>query len=230
MNRSQLKGNALTPMPSTIRNVQRGILTTGDCAFFCRVAPRTISIWIDTGIMKGIRLPNRDGGDKGGDRRVRVEDLITFMKSRKIPLHPLLIDAKGIWCVGFPNDQTEILKRKLQLVDPKFLTLTELFGNLLHHECCEWLMLGCEIPRNQRQEIIDLIAGRVSKQVKIVVFLQDDETEETKEDLIKLNKVWHDITLMVTRYHSLNWDIAAIPQISGSLILTESKLSNEEVA
>lgn len=56
------------------------LLTTGEVARFCEVAPRTVNGWIDSGILDGFRLP----GSK--DRRVRVDVLYTFMKTGGFPL------------------------------------------------------------------------------------------------------------------------------------------------
>ena len=55
------------------------VLTTGEVAKICNVAPRTVSKWFDTGALKGYRIP----GSK--DRRIPVSQLIRFMKEHGIP-------------------------------------------------------------------------------------------------------------------------------------------------
>ena len=57
----------------------KNVLTTGDVARICNVAPRTVSKWFDTGQLKGYRIP----GSK--DRRIPVSELIRFMKAHNIP-------------------------------------------------------------------------------------------------------------------------------------------------
>jgi len=57
----------------------RNVLTTGDVAKICNVAPRTVSKWFDNGQLKGYRIP----GSK--DRRIPVSELIRFMKVHDIP-------------------------------------------------------------------------------------------------------------------------------------------------
>lgn len=47
--------------------------TTGDIAEICSCTPRTVSKWIDSGQMKGIRLP------LSNDRRVHKDDLDLFL-------------------------------------------------------------------------------------------------------------------------------------------------------
>lgn len=48
-------------------------LTTGKVAAICQVSPRMVAKWIDSGRLKGYKLPGSQ------DRRVLVEDLREFM-------------------------------------------------------------------------------------------------------------------------------------------------------
>jgi len=57
----------------------KNVLTTGDVARICNVAPRTVSKWFDSGQLKGYRIP----GSK--DRRIPVSELIRFMKIHNMP-------------------------------------------------------------------------------------------------------------------------------------------------
>lgn len=57
----------------------KNVLTTGDVAKICNVAPRTVSKWFDNGQLKGYRIP----GSK--DRRIPVSELVRFMKAHNIP-------------------------------------------------------------------------------------------------------------------------------------------------
>ena len=60
--------------------LDKDVLTTGEVAKICNVAPRTVSKWFDGGQLKGYRIP----GSK--DRRIPVAQLIQFMKDHNIPL------------------------------------------------------------------------------------------------------------------------------------------------
>jgi hypothetical protein len=40
----------------------KNVLTTGDVAKICNVAPRTVSKWFDSGQLKGYRIPGRTAG------------------------------------------------------------------------------------------------------------------------------------------------------------------------
>jgi excisionase family DNA binding protein len=57
----------------------KNVLTTGDVAKICNVAPRTVSKWFDSGQLKGYRIP----GSK--DRRIPVSELVRFMKVNNMP-------------------------------------------------------------------------------------------------------------------------------------------------
>lgn len=57
----------------------KNVLTTGDVARICNVAPRTVSKWFDNGRLKGYRIP----GSK--DRRIPINELIRFMKANDMP-------------------------------------------------------------------------------------------------------------------------------------------------
>lgn len=57
----------------------KNILTTGDVARICHVAPRTVSKWFDNGQLRGYRIP----GSK--DRRIPLTELIRFMKVNNMP-------------------------------------------------------------------------------------------------------------------------------------------------
>jgi excisionase family DNA binding protein len=55
-------------------------LTAGNVAEIVRVAPRTVSKWIDSGLLRGYRLPGSQ------DRRVLAKDLKAFMEARGMPV------------------------------------------------------------------------------------------------------------------------------------------------
>lgn len=62
----------------------KDVLTTGEVAKICSVAPRTVSKWFDSGQLPGYRIP----GSK--DRRIPANALLRFMKQHHIPLDGLM--------------------------------------------------------------------------------------------------------------------------------------------
>lgn len=61
----------------------KSVLTTGDVAKICNVAPRTVSKWFDSGQLKGYRIP----GSK--DRRIPLSELLRFMRANNMPTEAL---------------------------------------------------------------------------------------------------------------------------------------------
>lgn len=59
------------------------VFTTGQVAKICKVAPRTVSKWFDSGRLKGYRIPGSQ------DRRIPRENLIRFLKEHGMPLGEL---------------------------------------------------------------------------------------------------------------------------------------------
>src|SRR5579864_2015180 len=59
------------------------VFTTGQVAKICKVAPRTVSKWFDSGRLRGYRIPGSQ------DRRIPREHLIRFLKEHKMPLGEL---------------------------------------------------------------------------------------------------------------------------------------------
>lgn len=64
-------------------DVAAKVLTTGQIARICHVAPRTVSKWFDMGQLRGYRIPG------SRDRRVPIDQLIRFMKTHNMPLNGL---------------------------------------------------------------------------------------------------------------------------------------------
>src|SRR4051794_27460457 len=56
------------------------VFTTGQVAKICKVAPRTVSKWFDSGRLRGYRIPGSQ------DRRIPREALIKFLKEYGMPL------------------------------------------------------------------------------------------------------------------------------------------------
>jgi excisionase family DNA binding protein len=71
----------------------RNVLTTGEVARICNVAPRTVSKWFDSGQLKGYRIP----GSK--DRRIPVSELMRFMKAHNIPATSLPVSKTRVLIV-----------------------------------------------------------------------------------------------------------------------------------
>lgn len=85
----------------------REVLTTGQVAKICNVAPRTVSKWFDSGQLRGYRIP----GSK--DRRIPLHHLIRFMKAHGIPLDGLETGATRVLIVDGDSELGGLLQRTL---------------------------------------------------------------------------------------------------------------------
>jgi excisionase family DNA binding protein len=84
------------------------VFTTGQVAKICKVAPRTVSKWFDSGRLKGYKIPGSH------DRRIPREYLITFMKEYGMPLGDLEDENKvKVLVVAQDGVLIETLKREL---------------------------------------------------------------------------------------------------------------------
>lgn len=86
----------------------KDVLTTGEVAKICSVAPRTVSKWFDSGALTGYRIP----GSK--DRRIPLNQLIRFMKQHGMPLNGLMTGSTRVLIVDDENDVVEVLEKILE--------------------------------------------------------------------------------------------------------------------
>ena len=84
------------------------VFTTGQVAKICKVAPRTVSKWFDSGRLKGYRIPGSQ------DRRIPREYLIMFLKEHGMPLGDLEEETMAkVLIVSQDQVLIENLKREL---------------------------------------------------------------------------------------------------------------------
>lgn len=86
----------------------KDVLTTGEVAKICNVAPRTVSKWFDSGALHGYRIP----GSK--DRRIPLNQLIRFMKQHGMPLNGLMTGCTRVMIVDGEQDIVEVLEKILE--------------------------------------------------------------------------------------------------------------------
>ncbi|MGH7132486.1 MAG: response regulator [Phycisphaerales bacterium] len=86
---------------------EKDVLTTGEVAKICNVAPRTVSKWFDSGSLKGYRIP----GSK--DRRIPVSQLVKFMKAHNIPLDGMMSGKTRVLVVDDEKEIVEVLQKVL---------------------------------------------------------------------------------------------------------------------
>jgi excisionase family DNA binding protein len=88
----------------------KSVLTTGDVAKICNVAPRTVSKWFDSGQLKGYRIP----GSK--DRRIPFDELLNFMKLHNMPISGLPSGKIRILIVDSNESASKALEKSLRML------------------------------------------------------------------------------------------------------------------
>lgn len=86
---------------------EKDVLTTGEVAKICNVAPRTVSKWFDSGQLKGYRIP----GSK--DRRIPLNNLVQFMKAHGIPLDGVMSGKTRVLVVDDEKEISDVLRKVL---------------------------------------------------------------------------------------------------------------------
>lgn len=88
-------------------SIEKDVLTTGEVAKICNVAPRTVSKWFDSGQLGGYRIP----GSK--DRRIPVPELYRFMKAHGIPMEGISYAETRILVVDSQKEICDALEKAL---------------------------------------------------------------------------------------------------------------------
>ncbi|ADV60866.1 DNA binding domain protein, excisionase family [Isosphaera pallida ATCC 43644] len=88
------------------------VFTTGQVAKICKVAPRTVSKWFDSGRLRGYRIPGSQ------DRRIPREHLLRFLKEHGMPLGELEAEVyHKVLLVGAEPDLVKDLQNHLRESD-----------------------------------------------------------------------------------------------------------------
>ena len=104
------------------------VFTTGQVAKICKVAPRTVSKWFDSGRLSGYRIPGSQ------DRRIPRDSLIKFLKEHGMPLGDL---------------EDEALAKVLIVRNTRFRFLDRVFFCARSFPVAQfaWLSTTCSEPR-----------------------------------------------------------------------------------
>lgn len=87
---------------------KKDVLTTGQVAQICHVAPRTVTKWFDTGQLKGYRIPG------SRDRRIPANELIRFMKAHNMPTDALEMGKMRVLIIDSDWETAQNLSEALQ--------------------------------------------------------------------------------------------------------------------
>lgn len=132
----------------------KDVLTTGQVARICNVAPRTVSKWFDSGSLRGYRIP----GSK--DRRIPLQALIRFMKAHGIPLNGIETGQTRVLVVDDQQDLAALLAKRLSddgPYDARIAMSAIEAGMLLESFRPHVVMLDVSLPDMNAQTIFRLV-------------------------------------------------------------------------
>ena len=120
----------------------RSVLTTGQIAVICSVAPRTVSKWIDSGDLEGYRLPGSNG------RRVTVQKLMRFLERHSMTHHAAMLrDAtmRRVVVIGEGNESIRKSLEGLREINVAWHSnLLDSVGDLMNNPMVVVLMIGSD--------------------------------------------------------------------------------------
>ena len=145
------------------------VFTTGQVAKICKVAPRTVSKWFDSGRLRGYRIPGSQ------DRRIPRENLVRFLKEHGMPLAELEDETTSkLLLVGLDATLAATLRERLPETDGfKFENATSGFeagiqAEAVHPDC---IVIDLKLGRNEAVQICQNLRKKAEYQNTILIAL-----------------------------------------------------------
>ena len=161
---------------------QKDILTTGEVAKICNVAPRTVSKWFDSGQLRGYRIP----GSK--DRRIPLNSLIRFMKAHNIPLDGLQSGRTRVLIVDDESEIVDVLEKVLT-EQANYEVRTAHSGFASGVECEKFrphvMLLDIHLGDIQGQEVLKLVRENPDLQLTKVIAMSGKLTDGQANQLMQ---------------------------------------------
>jgi excisionase family DNA binding protein len=152
----------------------KDILTTGEVAKVCNVAPRTVSKWFDSGQLQGYRIP----GSK--DRRIPLNALIRFMKAHHIPLDGLQSGSTRVLIVDAESEIVDVLQKVLT-EQANYEVRTAHSGFSAGIECEKFrphvLLLDMHLSDVESSEVVKQVRGNADLQLTKIIAMSGKLTD-----------------------------------------------------
>ena len=145
------------------------VFTTGQVAKICKVAPRTVSKWFDSGRLKGYRIPGSQ------DRRIPREQLVRFLKEHGMPLAELEDETQSkLLLVGLDGTLAAALRERLPETDGfKFEIAASGFEAGIQAESLhpDAIVIDMKLGRNEAMQICQNLRKKPEYQNTILIAL-----------------------------------------------------------
>lgn len=160
---------------------QKDILTTGEVAKICNVAPRTVSKWFDSGQLRGYRIP----GSK--DRRIPLNALIRFMKTHNIPLDGLQSGRTRVLIVDGESEIVEVLEKVLT-EQANYEVHTAHGGFAAGVDCEKFrphvILIDMHLPDVNVQDVVKLVRENTDLQLTKIIAMSGKLTDGQAQQLL----------------------------------------------
>ena len=179
------------------------IYTTGQIAKICKVAPRTVSKWFDSGRLRGYRIPGSQ------DRRIPREHLINFLKEHGMPLGELEQESIGrILNVGVSDELREAVGAHLNSDEFRCESVESAFdagtqSRAIKPDC---FVIDFEMGRNEAIAIADHVTKSAEHSDVVVIGLLTGEEKDAGIELNQFTETFHrpfDAALVAERIRAL---------------------------
>lgn len=161
---------------------QKDILTTGEVAKICNVAPRTVSKWFDSGQLRGYRIP----GSK--DRRIPLNALIKFMKAHCIPMDGLQSGQMRVLIVDGESETIQVLEKVLA-EQANYEVRVAHSGFACGVECEKFrphvMLLDMHLNDVKGEDVLKLIRGNDDLQLTKVIAMSGKLTDGQAQHLVQ---------------------------------------------
>ncbi len=180
------------------------VFTTGQVAKICKVAPRTVSKWFDSGRLKGYRIPGSQ------DRRIPREYLIKFLKEHGMPLGELE-DETTAKVLVVAQDQVLIENLKRELPPERSFRLAVAASGFeaglqterFHPDC---IIVDFSIGRTEALQICQNLRRNPDHAEVILIALLPDDGSSISFDRSTINETFKkpfDVKLLAERIRTL---------------------------
>ena len=149
-------------------------LTTGEASKWCGVHFRTVLRWCDRGVLPSHKLPGR------GDRRIRVEDFLKFLKDHRMPVPAQLRGpAPRVLVVDDDPSTVKLISRTLQIAGFDVDHADDGFsaGAKLMSYAPEVMTLDLEMPGLRGEDVLRFVRASSRPAVRILVISALGEAE-----------------------------------------------------
>lgn len=155
-------------------SLDKEVLTTGEVAKICNVAPRTVSKWFDSGTLKGYRIPG------SRDRRIPTGELVKFMRAHNIPLDGVQSGRTRVLIVDDEREIVDVMERILT-EQTNYEVKTALSGFQAGMECERFkphvILLDIHIGEADSKQLADMVRKNEHLQFTKIVAMSGKLTD-----------------------------------------------------